>query len=402
MVGRDPEEPHRGASPLELLFDVTFVVAFALSANAASRLVAEGQVVAALVGFGFVMFAVCWAWINYSWFASAFDTDDWFFRIVTMVQMVGVLILALGVGPVFRSIEEGEVLDNGIVVAGYVIMRVAMVSQWLRVARQDPEHRRSALAYVVTIGLAQIGWVVLIVTQSHDILLVLAAVAVLYAIEISGPVIAERNGGGTPWHPHHIAERYGLFAIIAFGEGILGTIAAVSALVENVDWSFEAVAVVVAGTGLTFGLWWMYYIIPAGDILRRRRDRGFSWGYGHIVIFASIAAMGAGLHVAAYVVEGEAAVGVVGAVLSVALPVLAYTTALFWIFANLMRQIDPLQLLLFVGTVVVLLTAVAFASSGVPLGVCLLVIMLAPFVTIVGYETVGHRHVSRALQQLGE
>ena len=44
---------------------------------------------------------ISWAWINFSWFASAYDTDDWLFRLLTMVQMVGVLILALGLPAMF-------------------------------------------------------------------------------------------------------------------------------------------------------------------------------------------------------------------------------------------------------------------------------------------------------------
>ena len=39
--------------------------------------------------------------------------------------------------------------------------------------------------------------------------------------------------GGTPWHAHHIAERYGLLAIIALGEGVVGTVASLAAVVAN-------------------------------------------------------------------------------------------------------------------------------------------------------------------------
>jgi low temperature requirement protein LtrA len=36
-----------------------------------------------------------WAWLNYSWFASAYDNDDWVFRVAAMVQMVGMIVNAL-------------------------------------------------------------------------------------------------------------------------------------------------------------------------------------------------------------------------------------------------------------------------------------------------------------------
>jgi low temperature requirement protein LtrA len=42
------------------------------------------------------MFAVIWAWIQNTWFASAYDNDDWIYRLLTMVQMIGLLVLALG------------------------------------------------------------------------------------------------------------------------------------------------------------------------------------------------------------------------------------------------------------------------------------------------------------------
>ncbi|WP_319803870.1 low temperature requirement protein A [Dermacoccus barathri] len=34
--------------------------------------------------FVFTSFGIIWAWINYSWFASAYDTDDWLYRLLTV------------------------------------------------------------------------------------------------------------------------------------------------------------------------------------------------------------------------------------------------------------------------------------------------------------------------------
>ena len=47
-----------------------------------------------------------------------------------------------------------------------------------------------------------------------------ASFLVLAAAELAVPVWAER-AAPTTWHPHHIAERYGLFTIIVLGESIL-------------------------------------------------------------------------------------------------------------------------------------------------------------------------------------
>ncbi|MBN9636625.1 MAG: low temperature requirement protein A, partial [Actinobacteria bacterium] len=80
MRGRDPHEKHRVATPLELLFDLTFVVAFGVAASELAHMLAAGHVGAGVTGFVFSTFAICLAWINFTWFASAYDTDDWVFR----------------------------------------------------------------------------------------------------------------------------------------------------------------------------------------------------------------------------------------------------------------------------------------------------------------------------------
>jgi low temperature requirement protein LtrA len=398
MSGRDPYEQHRAATPLELLYDLTFVVAFSVAGEQFAHLMAEGHFASGLIGFGFAIFAVCWCWINYSWFASAYDTDDWAFRVATMVQMVGVIILALGLPQVFHSIDEGHTINNAVTVAGYVVMRLSMIFLWLRAARQDQPRRRTCQTYAVTIGVAQLGWIALLL--GHTTLGVFSAWAVvLILIEMAGPVIAERGKGGTPWHAHHIAERYGLLTIITLGETVIGTVASLGAVVESQGWSLDAALVAVAGTGLTFGLWWMYFTVPAGEVLQVHRERGFPWGYGHMLIFGSIAATGAGLHVAASYIGHEAHIAATATVITVAVPVGVFAFALFALYTYLVHSCDPFHIALLAGTTAVLALAVLLASAGLPMAVCLVVLMLAPLVTVLGYETVGHRHLDAALNR---
>jgi low temperature requirement protein LtrA len=401
MSGRDPEESHRAATPLELLFDLTFVVAFGIAADELAHYLAEDHIRAGLLGFGFVAFAISWAWINFSWFASAYDTDDWVFRLLTLLQMVGVLVLALGIADVFASIDEGDHVDNGVMVAGYVVMRVAMVGQWARAARQDPARRRAAMTYVVTITVAQAGWIALALAKT-SVGATFAWAALLLLIELGGPLAAETRKGGTPWHPHHIAERYGLLVIIALGEAILGTIAALGAIVgpNGEGWSLEAAVVGFAGVTLTFGMWWIYFVVPCGEILERHRERAFGWGYGHIPLFASVVAAGAGLHVAAYLVEDETELDVLGTLLTTAIPLAVYVLGIFVLYAYLSRTFDPFHFLLIALSGAPLGAAVAMAAGGVSIEWCLLVLALVPWVTVIGYETVGHRHNARVIADL--
>ena len=399
MTGRDPSQSHRAATPLELLFDLTLVIAIGQASGQFSHLIAEGHFGAALGGMAFALFSIVWAWINFTWFASAYDTDDWVYRVATMVQMIGVIVIALGLPALFHSIDEGDHIDNRVLVIGYVVMRVALVAQWLRVAKQDPERRATALAYAKYVSIAQAGWLVVAFTSLEFWPTVLCAL-VLFALEMAGPVLAERKTSGTPWHPHHIAERFGLLAIITLGEGIFGTVASVSAIVEEQSWSMEAVLIIVAGIGLTFGLWWNYFIIPSGDALAKFRDKSFIWGYGHMFIFGAIAATGAGLHVAAYVIEGESTLGHVGAVLAVAIPVLVFCVGLFALYSFLMGTVDPFHFGLMAGCVAVVLLAVAVTAAGASIGIGLIIVMLAPAVIVVGYETIGHRHEARMMERL--
>ncbi|RLP74144.1 low temperature requirement protein A [Mycetocola tolaasinivorans] len=398
MLGRDPAQRGRVATPLELLFDLTFVVAFGQAGNLLAHLLAEGHTVAAVGGFSYAICAIVLAWINFTWFASAFDTDDWVFRITTMVQMVGVLVLALGLPAMFHSIDVGHGLDNGVMVAGYVIMRVAMVVQWLRAAAQDPRYRRASLANAALIAGAQIGWVALIFADP-TVLTIAIVSTLLFALEFGGPLILQLRGWNTPWHAHHIAERYGLLTIIALGEGLIGTIASVSAVLETQGWSLEAVLLAVAGTGLTFALWWTYFVSPSGEVLHHHRARGLLWGYGHIAVFASIAAVGAGLHVAAYVVEGEAAIGPVGALLATAIPVAIFLVGDFLLHSYLIRELDPFYVWLLLGSCVMLALAVYSAAIGVSIGWSLMLVLLAPVVVILGYEIGGRERLANTLDR---
>src|SRR5579864_8509643 len=349
MAGRDPRETHRSATPLELLFDLTFATSFGLAAARFASALAAGHYAAALVGFGFASLAICWAWINFSWFSSAYDTDDWVFRIITMVQMIGVLVLAAGLPRMFSSIERGGRLDNSVMVAGYVVMRLALVFQWLRAAKDDPARRRVCLAYAATVSIAQVGWVVqIVVPLAAAAAIILGGILVL--VEMTGPMLAERQAGGTPWHAHHIAERHSLFAIIALGEGVVGTVAALSAVVDRQGWTLDAVLVGIAGMGLTFGMWWVYYLVPSGKILQRHRDRALVWGYVQILIVTSIVATGAGLRVAAYFIEGRATISAVATVLAVAVPVGVFLGLMNALSYYLVRRFHVFQAWLLITT----------------------------------------------------
>ena len=406
MVGRDPDERGRAATPLELLFDLTFVIAYGAAANELAHSLTEDHVVDGLIAFAFAVFAVTWAWINFSWFASAFDTDDWPYRITTLVQMVGVLVLALGVPDLFDSIAHDD-LDARVMIVGYVVMRVPMLVQWTRAMRQEPSCAPACRAMIVTLLVAQTGWVLLLLVDDRahlGLAASLVVVVVLIGVELTGPVLAEHRGDGTPWHPHHIAERYGLLVIITLGEGLIGTMATLSAQVgpHGPGWSMDVAVLGFAGVALTFGLWWTYFVIRWGEALAARQERSFGWGYGHLAIFGCLVATGAGLHAGAYYLEHHSTLSTEATVVTVVAPVAVYLAAMYGLYALLTRQFDPFHTLLLALSGVVLFASFLLAAAGLPLEWCLLVLSLTPWVTVVGYELVGHRHQADAVARLSE
>ncbi|SCK09662.1 Low temperature requirement protein LtrA [Streptomyces sp. ScaeMP-e48] len=403
MTGRDPEEHGRVSSPLELLFDLTFVVAVGTASTQFAELLAEGHAAHAVIAFLMAMFAISVAWISFSWFASAFATEDWLYRVLTMLQMIGVVVFSLGLPAMFHSVDEGGHLELRAMVAGYVVMRIAMVLQWWRASREAPGFRRVCLANIRWTVIAQVGWVVVGFTRL-PIEAVFVAFVVLGALELALPLFTQGSAGGTPWHPHHVAERYGLFAIIVLGESVVGTVASSGELLGGADgtaWTWNAIAVVVAGVGLTFGMWWVYFTTPFGDILVHRRNRGYLFGYGHIPLFIGVAGAGAGLHVAGLYLEHHAEISETAVVLALVLPVSLYLLVVYLLHSLLLSTGDRFHLLLIALSLAVLLASALLAATGAPAAVCLIVAMLAPFVTVVGYETVGREHQRRMLEQAG-
>ncbi len=320
MRPRDPSESHRAASPLELLFDLVFVVAVSVSSVALFDIEAEGQLGHAVGGYLAVFFAIWWAWMGFTWFATSFDTDDWLYRVMTVVQMGGALVIAAG--------AKAGILDGDItwVVIGYVIMRVVSISQWIRVAISNPTYRGTALRYAVGIGVLQVFWVLLLWAPAGWLR---PCFLILVVLEALVPVVAERHHP-TPWHPHHITERYGLFTIILLGESILASSNAVFAAIESGEGPLPFITIAVLALVIVAGMWWLYFARPMHEYLVSVTS-SLIFGYFHYVIFAAAGAFSAGVEVAVAVAEHETHLGAVVARATLAVPVGLFVLGVWWL-----------------------------------------------------------------------
>ncbi|MDR8413264.1 low temperature requirement protein A [Nonomuraea sp. 3-1Str] len=361
MSARAIDEPHRASSPLELLFDLTFVVAVAAATAQLAHDVADGHGLARLVLFLQVFFAIWWAWMNFTWFASSYDTDDVPYRLLTMVQMGGVLVLAAGVPA--AAVHS----DFRAVTIGYLIMRIALVAQWVRAGVEDAAGRRTALRYAVGITVMQAGWVLRLVLAETGALPSPAALpffAALVVLELAVPLWAERTRP-TTWHPHHIAERYGLFTIILLGESVLAATRGVEGALEAARTSTPLVVMAVSGLVLLFALWWLYFLTPAGEGLGDRRHRSYLWGYGHYGLFAALAALGAGLEVAAEQTGHDVKASPLAICYAVAIPTAVFLVLLGVVHAPIAAKPVPRPVVALGCAVVILLLPLAASQAGV-------------------------------------
>jgi low temperature requirement protein LtrA len=369
MTARDINEKNRASSPLELLFDLTFVVAIALVAAQLAHGIEGGHLFEQLGPYLMVFFAIWWAWMNFTWFASAYDTDDVLYRVLVLVQMAGVLVLAAGVPTAF------ETQDFTAVTVGYLVMRGGLISLWVRAGVQHREGRATAFRFAAGLLIVQAMWVGRLAFPEETLgwLFLVCALA-----DLSVPLWAERTGT-TAWHPHHIAERFGLFTIIVLGESVLAATTGVQASLAGAGLSVGLVVIAVAGLLVLFALWWLYFSEPAGTGLEGHRELAFLWGYGHYAIFASLAALGAGLEVAVASAghNAEADATMVG--FAVAVPVAVFLVVLRAVHAPLVEQgvVNPIAIA--IASIAVLLLPQAtdeVGLAGVVAGIAIVLVLL--------------------------
>ncbi len=359
---RDPAEEHRAATMLELFFDLVSVVAIAAAATGLHHTLAHGHVLEGVLKFIPAFTAIWWAWVNFTWYASAFDADDAAHKIGAMVIMAGALIMAAGVPGFFEN--ESMLLP----LAGYVVMRLGLAFLfWRAASANDREWHATATRYGVGLVVLQVLWVATYLT--FDAPVAYGVFSLLFLCEFLLPTYAEA-AKATPWHRHHIVERYFLLNIIVLGESLLAVSFALQAAYHggHMDWSIAGLAA--AGMVTVCAIWWLYFD-EVHHLSLTTKTRGYTWVYGHIILFASGAAIGAGLAVMVEVLEHKAHISLQIGIASVAIPAALYLLGLWFIHGRfehkgLQKFVLPLA--------AVLLLLTPFSSYGIYLIALVLVL----------------------------
>ena len=355
MLPRDQHQTHRAASSLELFFDLVFVVAVSFASVELAHLIEEGHTAKGVLSYAMVFFAIWWAWMNFTWFATSFDTDDWLYRVTTIVQMAGVLVLAAGVGDAMND------SDFTLVTAGYVIMRLSMVSQWLRAAGRNPEYRTTALRYATGITVVQVLWVARLFLPEH---LAVISFFILVAAEIAVPAISER-ARQTPLHAEHIAERYGLFTLILLGESLLASATAIVGALDEHQQVVSLVALAATALIIVAAMWWIYFSVSQDDSIGTLGS-SLTFGYTHYIIFAAAGAVSAGIEVSVAHTLHPGALTDLSAAAALTIPI-ALFIATFWALAlrpragALVNTITPIAAILIAASTFLPGSAVATA-----------------------------------------
>ena len=227
--------------------------------------------------------------------------------------MTGSLMLAAGIPDLFAT---GQ---SGLVVGGYAVMRFAMVAMWLRAAASHPQGRATALAYAVGIAVVQVLWIARLLLQGHAVLL--GSFFALVVLELLVPILAERAGHhALPPAPHRRALRPADAHRARRSHPRLGAGRPGSARTGR-----RPRPAATGGGGTLRRLLDVVALLQAGS---RRPLRGsirstFLAGYGHYLVFASVAATGAALAAAVDLVQGagHASVRAVGLALAGAVAV---------------------------------------------------------------------------------
>ncbi|ETV85035.1 hypothetical protein H257_02916 [Aphanomyces astaci] len=289
MVMRDPKEPHRVSSALEKLFDLTLVVALsAVSTQFATNIQYGGDMSHSFTMFLISFFTIWNTWFPYVWFATTYDVDDVLYRVGTFGEMVGILMISDGIA---HNITE--------VVVGYIVLRFFhAVFFRLRAAYEDPARRAVNVKHSVLSTLVMVCWYF---QQSFSSTYASQVVgfAVLACCDLAYPYVAQRStapAGRTKYHAHHVSDRYSEFTTMVFGESIL-SLSHATVLKSATAFNGEAISTCIASMVLLFVLWWIYVLVPFGQILHDNPTLTYVVAYGHFFIHAPLAAFASGIYV---------------------------------------------------------------------------------------------------------
>ena len=226
---------------VELFFDLVFVFAV----TQVTVLTAHDLTPAGIVRSLLVFWLIWWAWTQFTWTLNPADTTHAAVRLITLVATGAAFVMATTVAGAFGP-------DGLWFVGTYVVVRALGLGLQVRVDLEHPEADHVGVRRWVAFSVIGLAIVLVGGLADPDVRpwLWLAAIgADLLAASIAGKA--------TTWdlNPAHVAERHGLFVIIAIGESLIVAGTAVAAEERTVP----LVAAAIAALVVACLLWWSYF-----------------------------------------------------------------------------------------------------------------------------------------------
>jgi low temperature requirement protein LtrA len=244
---------HSRVTYVELFFDLVFVFAI----TQLTHLLLEHFDPLGLAHTALLLLAVWWVWIYTAWATNWVDPQTTPVRIMLFALMLAGLVLSTSIPQAFGS--------RGLAfAAAYVTMQVgrSLFMLW-SLRRHHAGNFRNFQRITAWLAFAAVFWIAGGLAQDGA-RLALWGIALLieYAAPAAGfwtPRLGRSTTADWDIEGSHIAERCGLFVIIALGESILVT----GATFGKMAWTPITVAAFAVAFVGTVAMWWIYFNIGA-------------------------------------------------------------------------------------------------------------------------------------------
>ena len=276
---------HTRVTYAELFFDLVFVFAITqISHTLLAHFTPSGALQVTLL-----FLAVWWVWVFTAWITNWLNPEKTPVRLLLFAMMLGGLVLSTSIPTAF----DGRGLWFAI---AYAAMQVGKtIFLWASTPRSRSRIRMNAIRIAAWLSTSAIFWIAggLAEGQSRLVLWAIALVIEYISPAVRFWIPGYGASSVADWRIEggHMAERCGLFVIVALGESIIVT----GATFAELAWSTETVIAFVSAFVGSVAMWWIYFHMGAeagSEQLSRSSEPGrlarLAYTYLHMPIVAGI------------------------------------------------------------------------------------------------------------------
>jgi len=251
----DRETEDRRVSWLELFYDLVYVIAISRITHHLSLHIS----IADFLEYTGLFILIFWGWINGSLYHDLHGNEGLRTRLMTLWQMMIIAALAI-------TIDQPSVKPFFNITIVLIIMQVYITYIWWSVGFYDRSHRKYNLPYTI-LYLVSLGLMVLsLFTGTSSLKWIVPLVIICnYAPPFISSQLLRRNSLDLTLSSS-MFERLGLFAIIVFGEVVLGVVNGISQIISADFYTWLNFALALA---IVFSLWWIFFTLVSNRAVKK-------------------------------------------------------------------------------------------------------------------------------------